>query len=142
MDIKFNQKKQDIELFIDGDGNVDLAITRDSSEQLMQRLFLRLKAFPRDLFWDVNYGIDYLNTVFGKNRPKSTVDIVIRNEIIKDSMVERITHFESEISNYSYSCAFEVKVVGEDTVTSFYLLTNENGVILTDENGDRLTASI
>lgn len=142
MDIKFNQQEQDIELFIDGDGNVDLAITTDPSEQLMQRLFLRLKAFPRDLFWDVNYGIDYLNTVFGKNRPKSTVDIVIRNEILKDSMVERITHFESEISNYSYSCVFEVKVVEEDTVTSFYLLTNENGVILTDENGDRLTASI
>lgn len=142
MDIKFDQSTQDLILFTDGDGNLDFALTQDSSEQLMQRLFLRLKAYPRDLFWDVNYGIDYLNTVFGKNRPKSTVDIVIKNEIMKDPMVKRVVYFESEILNYTYSCAFKVEVVEENVISTFYLLTNENGVILTNENGDRLSASI
>src|SRR5699024_8369115 len=104
MDIKFDQSTQDLVLFTDGDGNLDFALTQDASEQWMQSLFLRLKAYPRDLFWDVNYGIDYLNTVFGKNRPKSTVDIVIKNEIMKDPMVKRVVYFESEIINYTYSC--------------------------------------
>lgn len=142
MDIKFDQSTQDLVLFTDGDGNLDFALTQDASEQLMQRLFLRLKTYTRDLFWDVNYGIDYLNTVFGKNRPKSTVDIVIKNEIMKDSMVKRVVYFESEIINYTYSCTFKVEVVEENVISTFYLLTNENGVILTNENGDRLTASI
>lgn len=142
MDIKFDQAQQDIVLFTDGDGNLDFSLTQDASEQLMQRLFLRLKAYPRDLFWDVNYGIDYLNTVFGKNRPKSTVDIVIKNEIMKDPMVKRVDYFESEILNYTYSCTFKVEVVEENVISTFYLLSNENGVILTNENGDRLTASI
>ena len=142
MDIKFDQSTQDLILFTDGDGNLDFALTQDASEQLMQRLFLRLKAYPRDLFWDVNYGIDYLNTVFGKNRPKNTVDIVIKNEIMKDPMVKRLVYFESEIVNYTYSCTFKAEVVEENVISTFYLLTNENGVILTNENGDRLTASI
>lgn len=142
MDIKFDQKAFDIVLRVDGDGKIDLAITDSSSEDLMQRLFLRLKAYPRDLFWDVNYGIDYLNTVFGKNRPKSTVDIVLRNEILKDVMVESIDYFESEVVNYTYACQFRVKVRDEETLSTYYILTNENGVILTNQDGDRLTASI
>lgn len=143
MDIKFDQKTFDIELFTDGDGLVDIAITQDSVEDLMQRLFLRLKTYPRDLFWNQGYGIDYLNTIFGKNRPKNTVDIVFRNEIMKESMVESIDRFESEIVNYSYACKFTVKLRFEVATTStFYILTNENGVILTDENGNTLTATL
>ena len=88
MDIKFNQSLYDIELFEDGDGRLDLKLTEDDSEDLMQRLVLRLKTYPRDLFWNVNYGIDYLNAVFGKNRPKTTVDIIVKNEILKEPMIE------------------------------------------------------
>ena len=142
MDIKFDQQTFDIVLEEGGDGLVDLAITQSPAEDLMQRLFLRLKTYPRDLFWNINYGIDYLNTVFGRNRPKSSVDIIIRNEINKESMVESIDYFESEIFNYSYACKFRVKVVDEPTILTYYILTNENGVILTDQDGNRLTASI
>ena len=142
MDIKFDQQTFDIVLEEGGDGLVDLAITQSPAEDLMQRLFLRLKTYPRDLFWNINYGIDYLNTVFGRNRPKSSVDIIIRNEINKEPMVESIDYFESEIFNYSYACKFRVKVINEPTVSTYYILTNENGVILTNQNGDRLTALI
>lgn len=142
MDIKFDQQTFDIVLEEGGDGLVDLAITQSPADDLMQRLFLRLKTYPRDLFWNINYGIDYLNTVFGRNRPKSSVDIIIRNEINKEPMVESIDYFESEIFNYSYACKFRVKVINEPTVSTYYILTNENGVILTNQNGDRLTALI
>ena len=142
MDIKFDQQTFDIVLEEGGDGLVDLAITQSPAEDLMQRLFLRLKTYPRDLFWNTNYGIDYLNTVFGRNRPKSSVDIILRNEINKEPMVESIDYFESEIFNYSYACKFRVKVINEPTIATYYILTNENGVILTNQNGDRLTALI
>lgn len=142
MDIKFDQQEYDIKLFEDGDGYLDLKLTNDDSEVLMQRLFLRLKTYPRDLFWNVNYGIDYLNAVFGKNRPKTTVDIIVKNEILKEPMVEKIDNFESEIINYSYSCEFSVKLRYEDVVSNFYLLTNENGLILTNEDGKNLISAI
>ena len=82
MDIKFDQSVFDISLSVDGDGLLDLDFTRSSEEDLQQRIFLRFKTFKRDLFWNEGYGIDYLNSVFGKNRPKSTVDIIVKNEIL------------------------------------------------------------
>ena len=142
MDIKFDQQAFDIALVEDGSGLVDLDITIDSADDLMQRLFLRLKTYPRDLFWDINYGIDYLNSVFGKNRPKGTVDIILKNEINKEPMVSSIDFFESEIFNYTYACKFRVSVINEPTILTYYILTNENGVILTNQDGDRLTATI
>lgn len=142
MDIKFDQQSFDISLVEDGSGLVDLDITKSPADDLMQRLFLRLKTYPRDLFWNINYGIDYLNSVFGKNRPKSTVDIILRNEISKEPMVASIEYFESEIFNYTYACKFRVRVINEPTILTYYILTNENGVILTNQDGDRLTTTI
>lgn len=142
MDIKFDQQSFDISLIEDGSGLVDLDITKSPADDLMQRLFLRLKTYPRDLFWNINYGIDYLNSVFGKNRPKSTVDIILRNEISKEPMVASIDYFESEIFNYTYACKFRVRVINEPTILTYYILTNENGVILTNQDGDRLTTTI
>ena len=142
MDIKFDQQTFDIALIEDGSGLVDLAITESSTDDLMQRLFLRLKTYPRDLFWNVGYGIDYLNSVFGKNRPKGTVDIILKNEINKEPMVASIDYFESEIFNYTYACKFRVRVIDEPTILTYYILTNENGVILTNQDGDRLTTTI
>ena len=142
MDIKFDQQAFDIVFVEDGSGMVDLDITNSSADDLMQRLFLRLKTYPRDLFWNINYGIDYLNTIFGKNRPKGTVDIILRNEINKEPMVASIDYFESEIFNYTYACKFRVRVINEPSILTYYILTNENGVILTNQDGDRLTASL
>lgn len=142
MDIKFDQQSFDISLIEDGSGLVDFDITKSSADDLMQRLFLRLKTYPRDLFWNINYGIDYLNSVFGKNRPKSTVDIILRNEISKEPMVASIDYFESEIFNYTYACKFRVRVINEPATLTYYILTNENGVILTNQDGDRLTTTI
>lgn len=140
MDIKFNQESFDIELNVSPDGFFEIETTKTQSEKLQQRLFLRLKTYPRDLFWNTRYGIDYLNTVFGKNRPKSSVDVVLRNEIMKEPMVQSIEHFESYIQNYSYACEFTVKLRYEEEVTTFFILTNENGVTLTNQDGDRLVA--
>lgn len=142
MDIRFDQTTFDLALVSNFEGFLDLDIITSQSDEVMQRLFLRLKTYPRDLFWNIGYGIDYLNTVFGKNRPKSTVDIVLKNEILKEPMVSEIVRFESEIANYNYACKFSVRILEEDSIVTYFVLTNENGAILTNENGDTLTARL
>ena len=64
MDIKFDQQYHDIVLESVG-GLVDLSLVESAPDILMQRLFLRLKTYPKDLFWNINFGIDYLHDIFG-----------------------------------------------------------------------------
>lgn len=134
MDIVIDQTTQDL-VFVSG----DIALVSNQVGLLMQRLFVRFKTFKRDLFWNPNLGIDYLNDVFGRSRQKLTVDMLFKNEILSEKMVESILSFTSKIQGYSYSCKFTVKLKKLEEVVTVYLLTNENGITLTDENGNALT---
>ena len=142
MDILFDQKTYDIELVTIGENVVDLAVVTSSADTLMQRLYLRFKTYKRDLWWSLSYGIDYLNEVFGMNKPIRSVDVIIQNEILREPMVESLVSFESEVINYTYNCKFTVSVVNEPETITYYILTNENGAVLTDENGNQLTIRI
>ena len=142
MDILFDQKTYDIELVTVGENVVDLAVVTSSADTLMQRLYLRFKTYKRDLWWSLSYGIDYLNEVFGMNKPIRSVDVIIQNEILQEPMVASLVSFESEVINYTYNCKFTVSVVNEPETITYYILTNENGAVLTDENGNQLTIRI
>ena len=142
MDILFDQKTYDIDLVSVGENVVDLAVVTSSTDILMQRLYLRFKTYKRDLWWSLSYGIDYLNEVFGMNKPIRSVDVIIQNEILQEPMVESLVSFESEVINYTYNCKFTVSVVNEPETITYYILTNENGAVLTDENGNQLTIRI
>ena len=141
MDILFNQKTYDIDFVSSGDF-VDIAIVQSTIDEIMQKLFLRFKTFKRDLMWNTDYGIDYLRDVFGINRPKYTVDLIIQNEIEKEPMVEKLITFESEIKNYTYSCKFRVSVKDEKVVLTYYVLTTQDGLTILNENGDKLTLKL
>ena len=142
MDILFDQKTYDVELVTVGGNVVDLAVVTSSADILMQRLYLRFKTYKRDLWWSLSYGIDYLNEVFGMNKPIRSVDVIIQNEILREPMVASLVSFESEVINYTYNCKFTVSVVNEPETITYYILTNENGAVLTDENGNQLTIRI
>lgn len=142
MDILFDQKAYDVELVTVGENVVDLAVVTSSADILMQRLYLRFKTYKRDLWWSLSYGIDYLNEVFGMNKPIRSVDVIIQNEILREPMVASLVSFESEVINYTYNCKFTVSVVNEPETITYYILTNENGAVLTDENGNQLTIRI
>ena len=137
MDIYFKQDIMDL-VFNDG----DLVITSTTEEDLMQRLFTRFKTFSKDLYWNQGYGIDYLNNVFGDNRRKSSVDLIVRSEILKEELVAELMDFESSIINYSYSCKFTVRSVVEEQIITYYILTTENGVIISDENNNEMLIRI
>lgn len=142
MDLKFDQTVQDLVLTVDGAGAFDIALTKDTEDDLGQRLFVRFKTYTKDLFWNLGYGIDYLNKVFGVNRPKSSVDAIIMTEIKKEPLVKEIVSFESTNKNYTYSCNFTVKSKIEGRVSTFYILTDENGFTLSNEEGLTLTSRI
>lgn len=137
MDLLFKQDSVDLS-FVDG----DLDITSSTQDDLMQRLYVRFKTFKSDLYWDQGYGIDYLNNVFGDNRRKSSVDLIVRSEILKEELVADIMDFESSIINYSYSCKFTVRSVVEEQIITYCILTTENGVIISDENNNEMLIRI
>ncbi len=142
MDIFFNPQRQDIEFVDLGNNEVDIAIINTSVDDLIQRLYLRFKTFKRDLMWNTGYGIDYLNDVFGINKSQIVVDTIIKEEIRKEPMVASITFFESQLVNYTYACKFTVSLKEEQKVITYYILTNENGLDITNENGDVLTLKL
>ncbi len=142
MDIFFNPQRQDIEFVDLGNNEVDIAIINTSVDDLMQRLYLRFKTFKRDLMWNTGYGIDYLNDVFGINKSQIVVDTIIKEEIRKEPMVSSITFFESQLVNYTYACKFTVSLKEEQKTVTYYILTNENGLDITNENGDVLTLKL
>ena len=137
MDIYFKQDIMDL-VFNEG----DLVITSTTEGDLMQRLFTRFKTHKSDLYWNQGYGIDYLNNVFGDNRRKSSVDLIVRSEILKEELVAELMDFESSIINYSYSCKFTVRSVVEEQIITYYILTTENGVIISDENNNEMLIRI
>lgn len=142
MDIFFNPQRQDIEFVDLGNNEVDIAIINTPVDDLMQRLYLRFKTFKRDLMWNTWYGIDYLNDVFGINKSQIVVDTIIKEEIRKEPMISSITFFESQLVNYTYACKFTVSLKEEQKTVTYYILTNENGLDITNENGDVLTLKL
>lgn len=137
MDLFLDQTTKDLVL-VDG----DFKIITDQPTQLMQRLFIRLKSFKRELFWNPDYGIDYLNDVYGLGRKKRVVDTLIISEIKKEEMVDQVTYFESEVNNYNYACKFTVTLLKTNIPVTFYILTEQNGITLTDQDGNVLTVRI
>lgn len=135
MDILFDTSKKRL-AFEDG----GLVFMEDRLDEVIQRLFIRFKTFKREWFWNELYGIDYLNDVFGKGRSKFSVDMIIQNAILDEPLVLRIDYFTSEIVNYRYSCAFRLQTVEGDIKSTIYLLVNEDGIQLTNENGRKLAA--
>ncbi|MBQ0112886.1 MAG: hypothetical protein KBT03_07140 [Bacteroidales bacterium] len=133
MDIYLDQKTEDLVL-----QGGDLVFVKTRQDEVTQRLYLRLKTFKREWFLDLNYGIDYLNDVFGVGVMKSKVDAILQTEIIKDLFVESITSFSSKVEGYKYSCEFTIKVTTMQEKIKYYLLINENKLILTDNLGNQM----
>lgn len=137
MDLFLDQSTKDLVL-----SGGDFKMIDNQIDLLSQRFFVRFKTFQRELFWNTSFGIDYINEVFGIARPKTTVDTLFKNEILSETMVSQIISFSSQVSSYNYNCTFSVKLLASETITTYYILQNENGLDLITETGQTLTARI
>lgn len=105
MDIKLNETTWDVDLGVN-----DISTTQSESESLAQRLKIKLLTFLGEWFLNTEEYIPYYETVFGKNRPKQSVDLVFKEAILSEPGVQSIISFESTLDNQRvYSLRFTVQ---------------------------------
>jgi hypothetical protein len=114
MDIFLDKETNDA-LFING----QVLTTFEDTDVVAQRLSIRLLTFKGEYGFDLNFGVPYWQRILGFKIPKSDVDYIYQQEILKEERVKEITFFESTLTNKVYSVNFRV------------LLTsgNETGII-------------
>lgn len=90
--------------------NGDCPVTNGRSDSVAQRIYLRLRTFRGEWFLSENYGVPWLERILGHKVKKTTVDMVIINEIMSVKGVKKILSFESTFDNSvrDYSCKFTV----------------------------------
>lgn len=119
--------------------NGQLVITESLADKVRQRLFVRLRTFINTWFLNLDYGVDYFGSVFGKGRTKAAVDAIMRLEIEKEKYVEAITSFSSSLVGRKYTLRFSVAVVDQTQPVQISILMTNDGLFLTDQDGNILT---
>lgn len=135
MDIKLNNGNLE---FSGG----DFKLTSTYEDSVAQRLFIRFKTHLGKWFLNIDYGVDYFGSVFGKNVSKNKVDMLVRDQISKEPKVERITSFQSTIDRNTrrYICNFTVKIVALDQEQTYQIITTQNGLSLLTQDEKLITA--
>ena len=125
MDIKLNSETGDVLLSTTATITTP-TFTTSTSENLAQRLKIRLQTFKGEWFLDGTIGIDYFNQIAGKNRSKAAVDAIIQAEILKEQEVLQITAYSSVVDKTTRKITIQFTV---RTVDGFYsTLTASIGV--------------
>ena len=125
MDIKLNDETGDVLLSTTATITTPI-FTTTTSENLAQRLKIRLQTFKGEWFLDGTIGIDYFNQIAGKNRSKAAVDAIIQAEILKEQEVLQITAYSSVVDKITRKITIQFTV---RTVDGFYsTLTASIGV--------------
>jgi len=116
MDIKLNDETGDVLLSTTNTITTPV-FTTTTSENLAQRLKIRLQTFKGEWFLDGTIGIDYFNQIAGKNRSKAAVDAIIQAEILKENEVLQITAYSSVVDKTTRKITIQFTV---RTVDGFY----------------------
>jgi len=116
MDIKLNSETGDVLLSTTATITTPV-FTTTTSENLAQRLKIRLQTFKGEWFLDGTIGIDYFNQIAGKNRSKAAVDAIIQAEILQEQEVLQITAYSSVIDKTTRKITIQFTV---RTVDGFY----------------------
>ena len=125
MDIKLNDETGDVLLSTTSTITTP-TFTTTTSENLAQRLKIRLQTFKGEWFLDGTIGIDYFNQIAGKNRSKAAVDAIIQAEILKEQEVLQITAYSSVVDKTTRKITIQFTV---RTIDGFYsTLTASIGV--------------
>jgi hypothetical protein len=125
MDIKLNDETGDVLLSTTNTVTTP-TLTTTTSENLAQRLKIRLQTFKGEWFLDGTIGIDYFNQIAGKNRSKAAVDAIIQAEILKEQEVLQITAYSSVVDKTTRKITIQFTV---RTIDGFYsTLTASIGV--------------
>jgi hypothetical protein len=122
MDIKLNDETGDVLLSTTNKVTTP-TFTTTTSENLAQRLKIRLQTFKGEWFLDGTIGIDYFNQIAGKNRSKAAVDAIIQAEILQEQEVLQITAYSSVIDKTTRKITIQFTV---RTIDGFYSTLTAN----------------
>lgn len=106
-----------MDLLIDGSGdmvfvNGECPTTSSLLQSVIQRTTIRLRTFYGEWFLNTRYGVPYFERIFQKSTPKSVVDAILKEQIMKDRDILAIVEFNSSLNNATraYSMSFRIKV--------------------------------
>lgn len=105
MDLKMDKRKHDL-VFANG----KCPVTDGLSDNVAQRLSIRLRTFITEWFTDTNYGVPWFN-ILGQRGGKTTADVIIQEQIRKERDVIQLISFKSSLNGSSrhYECEFRVR---------------------------------
>lgn len=112
-DLKLDLANHDIQF-----ENGDFALTLTQSESLQQRLTIKLLTFMGEWYLNLNEGIPYFQSIFGKNRSKESIDLILKRAIISEPEVLQLVEFQSFIDSSTrlYSLSFRVRSANDDSI--------------------------
>lgn len=84
-------------------------VTAPPTEVVKQRLIIRIGTTRGEWFLDTEYGPPWMD-ILGRKIPKSRVDNILQQEILKEFGVKEIISFTSTFKNRAYSASFRVRV--------------------------------
>lgn len=79
--------------------NQDLTLFTTEEELTTQRVKINLLNFKGEWFRDINAGVPYLQSIFGKRGTQTTATSFLKNTIVQTLGIESITAFEYELDN-------------------------------------------
>lgn len=92
------------DIFIDSNDDWELVdgttfrLCESFEELTRQRVLINLRVFRGEWFANRNFGIQYFQSVYGKNT-KNAVDAIFKNVIRRTEGVTKITNFNSSLDN-------------------------------------------
>lgn len=84
-------------------------MTKGSSEEIAQRLRIKLLSFKGEWFHNTAYGVPYRQEILGHKVVKSKIDRILQEAILAETGVREITYFNSSIVHRTYSLKFSVR---------------------------------
>lgn len=96
--------------FVNGP-DISFMVVKRQADVVAQRLTIRLRTFFQEWFINTSYGVPYFERILRKGVNKTSVDNILREQILDEAGVLEIVSFNSEFnaSARSYSCTFQVR---------------------------------
>lgn len=120
MDILLAESNNDINIV-----NGEFQLTTLNSQELRQRILLRLNTFRGEWTLNPTFGIPYRQTLFQRVRNKEQVDAIFLNEVTSTPGVNSISDFFSEYNRATRQYTI-VRMVVETTEGTQVRFTQDN----------------
>ncbi len=118
MDLKLNNEH---DIFITGQ---DLTLT-EPDDDVIQRLDIRLQFFEEEWFLDITAGIPYLQTIFQKGTPLTTISSIFIQDINAADGVDEVLEFALDFQGDDriLTVTFKVQTVNNGIISNTQTIT-------------------